>query len=268
MSLYYLQPRDPLVVRDGRPNSGRSESGTLRFPYPGTVAGLVRTRMGASTSGAFELHGHLDELRRVAVKGPLLVRKADRTVFVPAPRDALLLRKPEGPLLLRRLHPIDLPEGAQVDAELETQPVGLEQQEVVPGKPPRIAPAWWPWSTTERWLLESNQVEAPYLMSEGLAHLPGTSPSSSRPAAGTRPSTGSFASAGRTTSSSSGRSSVGRPSVRPAPAGSRDASWRPPSSPSISVRLPVSSLMTWRWLASRPCSSSPLPGCSTCSTIP
>ena len=63
---WLLEPRDPLVVRDGRPNSGRSESRVLGFPLPSTIAGGVRTRLGSGARG-FEMQDRIEELLGVSV---------------------------------------------------------------------------------------------------------------------------------------------------------------------------------------------------------
>jgi CRISPR-associated protein Cmr3 len=157
MSQWFVEPRDPLVVRDGRPNEGRSASGTLSFPFPGTLAGLVRTRLGSDEAGAFRLHDRLAELRAVSIRGPLLAElgatedpASQSTLYVPAPRDALLTG--EGTQrTVRRLHPIPIPSGALVDDALDgLSPVGLD--EAPKDKPSRSPPAFWTWVQLERWL--------------------------------------------------------------------------------------------------------------------
>jgi CRISPR-associated protein Cmr3 len=174
VSLWYIEPRDPLVVRDGRPNNGRSESTTLPFPYPGTIAGVVRTRLGSNEHGAFVMHDRLDELRRVALRGPLLVRPFDQRLFVPPPRDCLVLEDRQGSKVVRALHPI-LPVAALADHALTTLPVGQEPQDVVEGKPPRGLSAWWTWSSLETWLVKPGRrdgAEASALVQDALPRLP------------------------------------------------------------------------------------------------
>jgi len=168
MSLWTIEPRDPLVIRDGRPNHGRSESKTLPFPYPGTVAGVVRTRLGSDEHGVFQAGHELESLLRVAIRGPLLALPDGGGLYVPAPRDAVVLRADGERRVLRRLVPFDLPEGAIVDGDLEgLLPVGFPEA-APPGKPAR-SEAWWPWSAFATWL------EAPASLDGGDAsvHLAG-----------------------------------------------------------------------------------------------
>jgi CRISPR-associated protein Cmr3 len=152
VSLWTLEPRDPLVVRDGRPNDGRSESATLPFPYPGTVAGMVRTRIGSDERGVFDTGQDLEALRRVAIRGPLLARPDAGILYVPRPHDAIVFGG-----AICRLGPIGRPEGAIFDDRLRGSPVGL--RDARPSGKPAKAPAWWPWDLFARWLAEPAGIE-------------------------------------------------------------------------------------------------------------
>jgi CRISPR-associated protein Cmr3 len=174
VSAWYIEPRDPLLVRDGRPNSGRSASATLPFPYPGSLAGVVRTRLGSDPSGVFVFGEQLNDLRRVGVRGPLLASPSTRELFAPAPRDALVLRTPDGLAALRALRPISVPPGVLTDT-ISTSLVGLAPGDVVEGKPPRGVPAFWPWDAFARWLVSPgafNGDEAEAFTSRGIPRLP------------------------------------------------------------------------------------------------
>lgn len=175
MSFWTLSPRDPLVVRDGRPNHGRSESTTLPFPYPSTIAGTVRTRLGSDERGIFDPAQDLDALRRVALRGPLLVGLDDGALYVPRPRDAITFGVEAGGRVLRRLVPVERPEGSLFDKALDGAPVGFASEHAQsPGKPAPSA-ALWPWTLLARWLTEPRAMEngdADALLGEGLAALP------------------------------------------------------------------------------------------------
>ncbi|MCA9530195.1 MAG: hypothetical protein KC543_08665 [Myxococcales bacterium] len=148
-----IEPRDSLIVRDGRPNEGRSHSSTLSFPFPGTVAGMVRTRLGSEPGQGFVLDADGDalaRLREVAIRGPLLVRggdaspaSADADPFGPVPADALLTEVRPGAVRLDALEPFEQPSETRVDARV---PAGLSlvgpKENVPKGKPPKNAPTF------------------------------------------------------------------------------------------------------------------------------
>src|SRR6266536_998598 len=101
MSIWIIEPHEPLIFRDGRPfstNPGASAN-SLPFPFPSTTTGGVRTQAGLDGHGIFTRTS--EEVLRLHVRGPLLVQlpvngsepeKLDW--LAPAPADALLL-KPE-----------------------------------------------------------------------------------------------------------------------------------------------------------------------------
>ncbi|MBI2566868.1 MAG: CRISPR-associated protein Cmr3 [Candidatus Schekmanbacteria bacterium] len=171
MTLWFIEPRDPLVVRDGRPNRGRSESRTIPFPYPSTVAGLARTRLGADEDGAFALGGHLDELRLAGIRGPLLADPEANEALAPAPRDCQLLAR-NGRIEARSVRPIELPDGAATDDIGGLQLVGLPAGEAPPGKGPRELPAWWRWAHFAQWLAAPGSLDAAAVVREGIRPLP------------------------------------------------------------------------------------------------
>jgi CRISPR-associated protein Cmr3 len=175
MSFWHIEPRDPLAVRDGRPNNGRSEPLTLSFPFPSTIAGMVRTHLGSDERGVFELHDDLDSLRRAAIRGPLLVRLRDGRIYVPPPRDCVVLEKQPKGRAIQALLPMSPPPGAVLDEELTPQVVGFGTSETPTRKPARSAPAWWSWPMLEEWLAmpsarDSDAAEA--FLREGLPRLP------------------------------------------------------------------------------------------------
>ena len=53
MTIWIIEPHDPLIVRDGRPfgpNPG-VQATSLTFPFPSTTTGGVRTRAGLNSYG-------------------------------------------------------------------------------------------------------------------------------------------------------------------------------------------------------------------------
>lgn len=153
MSLWTIEPRDPLIVRDGRPNNGRSESATLSFPYPSTIAGLVRTRLGSDEHGAFDPAQDLASLLCAEIRGPLLTRLDDGGLYVSSPRDAVVFGS-----VLRRLSPVEPPPGTLFDDAFSGMPVELAPGHSAAGKPAQ-SPAWWPWDLFARWLAEPGALD-------------------------------------------------------------------------------------------------------------
>lgn len=165
MATFLVTPRDPLIVRDGRPNDGQSQSETLPFPFPGTLAGLLRTAVGSDPGSGFTLRDRLDELRAVAIRGPLLVARpsgaaqAPPLFLAPAPADATFevhTLDRGGQPVWRRLpvRPIGPP--AALDVMTDGGLDALELVSISPGssraKTPGGVPAFWPWATFSAWL--------------------------------------------------------------------------------------------------------------------
>jgi len=182
MAIWIIEPRDPLIVRDGRPFSADpgAWATSLPFPFPSTTAGGVRTRAGLDDNGLFKYpkgnEKELDELKRLAVRGPLLVLLPTNEYdskpgewLVPAPCDALLLdieTTEEGKFtdLINQLTPLKLPEDAKTD---------LDQKElwfVGQGcydkrKPYKKAPRYWCWENFQTWLQD------PSFLCETIKHV-------------------------------------------------------------------------------------------------
>ena len=166
MPLWIIEPRDPLIVRDGKPfgpNPG-ARATSLSFPFPSTVAGGIRRWAGAGTDGVFiRSKDNIERVKQIAIKGPLLVeiateseQKPLRWMF-PAPADALLLETdpPEHEMaLLKPLVPLDTQEIGLTN--LPNQPDGLHlvgQIKADPRKPFKDAPHFWYWEQCEQWLI-------------------------------------------------------------------------------------------------------------------
>jgi CRISPR-associated protein Cmr3 len=179
MSVWLIEPLDPLIARDGRPASFGGHFATVSFPYPSMLAGAVRTRMGCE-NGAFTLRGDaLQELReKVTVRGPLLAElqpEGEEVLqwLVPAPQDLTILRTPEGRTALRRHVPQQLDPGEAMDslAEHHLLPAGFRGGETY-GKPPKDLPAFWRWAEFETWLTHPADRPEIDLKTLGVASLP------------------------------------------------------------------------------------------------
>ncbi len=156
MSVWIIEPRDPLIVRDGRPfgpNPGvRARS--LPMPFPSTIAGGVRTRAGVDENGRFD-ENSIPLVKQIQVRGPLLAKlEGDGTphYLVSAPADALLFANDSSQTADRKwLQPLAVPAGAQTNLpSLLALPVGLPQPDL--RKPSKLAPAYWHWEQFAQWL--------------------------------------------------------------------------------------------------------------------
>lgn len=117
-----IEPRDPLIARDGRPftNSPGARARSLSFPLPQTLAGVYRTRRGLGEG----LHFPEEAEKTLAwgIRGPLLAEEeqGEWRLLVPRPLDALRLGETVHPL-----RPLKVPEGAGTSLPQGLTPVGL-----------------------------------------------------------------------------------------------------------------------------------------------
>jgi len=155
MTLWIIEPRDPLIVRDGRPfgpNPG-ARARSLDFPYPSTVVGGFRSQAGKDSDGFFDINKRPD-VKKVSIRGPLLVELDEQNRpnwLIPAPADALLLRKDDdAPVFRHRLQPL---ENTGTDSDLPVKLkwlVGMISDEF--DKPYKKAPQYWYWQAFAEWL--------------------------------------------------------------------------------------------------------------------
>lgn len=164
MTLWLIEPRDPLIFRDGKPFTAipGSRARSLPFPFPSTVVGAVRTHCGRDpATGRFDT-SRIEELLAKSVRGPLLVETGseyssmDACVWLlPAPADALVLKlknSPSDQALRRWLRPVHIPGNAATDLE-GLSVVGLTRlDEQSKQKPHPKAPRYWKWETYKAWL--------------------------------------------------------------------------------------------------------------------
>jgi CRISPR-associated protein Cmr3 len=169
MTVWIIEPRDPLIVRDGRPFHATpgARAVSLSFPFPSTTTGALRSRAGSDAEGRFVKDA--SAMLKIAVRGPLLVELDDdnhiKDWLFPAPADALLLQLKEGELkegevLRQRLLPLRLPDGAVSDfAHPDLALVGPLHPR--PNKPFKEAPAYWNYATFCAWLSKPPDAEDP-----------------------------------------------------------------------------------------------------------
>lgn len=183
MAIWLVEPRDPLIVREGRPfgpDPGASAM-SLPFPFPSTMAGGVRTRSALDENGTFKYEQkdqkELNRLKEIRVRGPLLVQLENEsdTIARHEGADAWLLPMPHDVqffesdskemVLLRRLAPLDSPAHAQTDfgqkeREKHLRLVGLAPCDLPQGKrkPYSHNLHYWYWQHYQSWLIDPTQL--------------------------------------------------------------------------------------------------------------
>lgn len=160
---YTITPRDTILLRDGRPlDSNVSSTGNL--PYPSTIAGFCRTRLGWNhANNQFDVEPtKLSELKNVPVRGPLLMRvqthaeqsssqPTSNDLLLPAARDAVLLEDAQAQnaqlyCLQRQAQQENLCSDLDGQYDLLTLPANS-----IKGKP-KTLPRYWNWSSYQKWL--------------------------------------------------------------------------------------------------------------------
>lgn len=85
-----IEPRDPLIVRDGRPFGATSgqRMKSLSWPTPTVVHGSLRTLLGKAAGGDFDNVTFVDGLKQITLAGPLPF--VDGSLFLPRPLDCVV----------------------------------------------------------------------------------------------------------------------------------------------------------------------------------
>jgi len=159
MTIWLIEPRDPVIFRDGRPfnASPGARAKTLSFPLPATTAGATRTRAGRDANGHFD-SSRIKELCGKQLRGPLLVELGEdggvKDWLFPAPADALILKHEPYKKEAGRLIPLTVvqaPTGTATNLGDSLALVGVAAS--ADGKPHSKAPAFWRQAQFEAWLL-------------------------------------------------------------------------------------------------------------------
>ncbi len=170
MTLWIIEPQDPLIVRDGRPFHATpgARARSLPFPFPSTTAGGVRTRSGQDGNGIFDTT-KIGAVKNISVRGPLLVEVKESggiKFLIPAPADALVFdaKGEDGKIERMWLRPFNLPDVAKSNKPKEVEylvglPEPLSESDI--RKPSKKAPAFWRWKKFEKWLLDPAGQTAP-----------------------------------------------------------------------------------------------------------
>lgn len=186
MTIWTIEPHDPLIVRDGRPFTPDpgARAVTLDFPFPSTTTGAIRSLIGEKRGGYSS--DVIADLLAITIRGPLLVEFAeDNSInewFVPTPADAVVFRSDHGPdendrgnqSILHRLVPLQLPDGYSINLSDETEPpnelspVGLPRPRYDKVAP---MPRFWRWKMFEQWISNPDQSEM-HVEDLGIEKLP------------------------------------------------------------------------------------------------
>ena len=167
MHYWYIEPRDPLIVRDGRPfgPDPGARARSIAFPTPSIIAGGVRNRAGLK-GGVFD-PGMISHVLQIEVRGPLLVvRHEDGKVewLPPAPEDALLIGDE-----IVQLQPLQT---AATDSSIDPDLALIGPRKVTFSKPNIHAPRFWYWKPFEEWLMNRNPLQGSCKVSDlGIAGL-------------------------------------------------------------------------------------------------
>lgn len=175
MSVRLVQPRDPLIFRDGKPFNATpgARARSLPFPYPSVLTGGVRTRAGRNEAGRFD-HQQIERLLQLNVCGPILVTLDEsgeiECWYFPAPADCLLVEVGDRPQGRRYwVHPVKLADGAAIDLK---QGLPVSTNPVVKQKPHTKAPRFWNWETMRTWLTQpTDDAASVHLSTLGISGL-------------------------------------------------------------------------------------------------
>jgi CRISPR-associated protein Cmr3 len=185
---WLIEPRDALIVRDGRPfgKDAGNRADSLEFPFPSTTTGAARTRAGLSIID-YDLKRFSEDLgnevqEKIEVSGAVLAEIKggnEAELLVPAPADAALfeVKKQDEksgkdyariiPLLPLETEGFfsNLNDNNKTDFRL----LGLKKHQ--DGKPHKKAPRFWYWNKFVEWLKSPEIQEKCELEELGISNL-------------------------------------------------------------------------------------------------
>jgi len=156
MNTWLIEPRDPIIFRDGRPFNPTpgARAKSLPFPYPSTLAGAVRTRAGQNEQGVFDTR-RADELRQINIRGPILAEQDQPNGwYFPAPEDCVVLQsaKETDEKMAERLWARPTSSGKNAWTNLQDDLELISVNPVKKGKAHPNAPRFWRWEKLAAWL--------------------------------------------------------------------------------------------------------------------
>ena len=152
MKTLHIEPRDPIIARDGRPSGEGNRMRSLNWIYPSVLAGSVRTLLGKTVSPQTEARPFddetlLDRVKETTVTGPFPCAK-DR-LFFSAPRDVVIYEK-DGQKKIMLLRPKRMAEGEGCDVPGD----GCWPIDVTEDVKPAKSPAFWSQDLMVQWLTQ------------------------------------------------------------------------------------------------------------------
>jgi len=165
MSLFVIEPRDTLILRDGRPFDD-SPGRTIAMPWPSSVAGLLRARVGSKRDGKFDHPSPSELLSSVSMLGPWLAQLNDQgeatKLFFPTPLDAMWERDEsvsvDSKRVRVRLECIATPEGCETDLASLLELVGIPATRPREASKSAAAPAFYSSDAMATWLTQPMEV--------------------------------------------------------------------------------------------------------------
>ncbi|MFA6811296.1 MAG: type III-B CRISPR module-associated Cmr3 family protein, partial [Desulfoplanes sp.] len=152
-------PRDPLVLRDGRPfgQSGVATTGAFLWPRPGTVIGMVRSYIGKCRDTKYfdrPCAEHIQEIKKIRLEAftPYLDEKQGCQLCYPAPADAIAF-------------PVSTQDNSEMLDIKPIRPTTLDEDEgtdishtdwmypwINDPRKPASMPLFWRWDYMKEWL--------------------------------------------------------------------------------------------------------------------
>lgn len=163
MTTYLLDPKAPLLFRDGRPFGDAERAETLPFPLPSTLVGAFRTAYGDARGLNFATQK--DEVLKFRLAGPLLARRtfggAVEPLF-PKPADAVYFKEETG-LRAVRLAPRAIGPESGEGTDLEDVAPGLLPLHLPSDSKSKPAPgaAFWHLEDFTAWLADDQATDIP-----------------------------------------------------------------------------------------------------------
>jgi CRISPR-associated protein Cmr3 len=163
MTTYLIDPKAPLLFRDGRPFGDAERAETLPFPLPSTLVGAFRTAYGDARGLNFATQK--DEVLKFRLAGPLLARRTfGGTVepLFPKPADAMYFKEETG-LRAVRLAPQAIDPKSGEGTDLEDVAPGLLPVRLQSDSKSKPAPgaAFWNLKDFTDWLANDQTPDIP-----------------------------------------------------------------------------------------------------------